>query len=215
MIVVVLAGSAVDLGEKLTNHARAVIHGWYPGAVGGLAAARLIAGEYSPSAKLPLTFYRSCDDLPAYENYDMTGRTYRYFDGDVLYPFGYGLSYTAFAYGNVKISAETDDAYEVSATVANTGARDGIEKVQIYASYTDSRTPTPRYQLCGVKAVEVKAGEAADVTVKVNKYWLKAVLEDGARVDPDGKLELYVGGHQPDKKSAQLCGTECVKLTIR
>ena len=215
VIVVVLAGSAVDLGEKLTNHARAVIHGWYPGAVGGLAAARLIAGEYSPSAKLPLTFYHSCDDLPAYENYDMTGRTYRYFDGDVLYPFGYGLSYTAFAFGNVKISAETDDAYEVSATVSNTGARDGIEKVQIYASYTDSRTPTPRYQLCGVKAVEVKAGEAADVTVKVNKYWLKAVLEDGARVDPDGKLELSVGGHQPDKKSAELCGTECVKLTIR
>ncbi|MBQ9996218.1 MAG: glycoside hydrolase family 3 C-terminal domain-containing protein, partial [Clostridia bacterium] len=205
VIVVVLAGSAVDLGEKLTNHAHAVIHGWYPGAVGGLAAARLIAGKYSPSAKLPLTFYHSCDDLPAYENYDMTGRTYRYFTGDVLYPFGYGLSYTTFAYDNVTIAAETDDAYEISMTVANTGDRDGIEKVQIYASYTDSRTPTPLYQLCGVKAVDVKAGEAADVTVKVNKYWLKAVLEDGTRTEPDGKLELYVGGHQPDKKSAQLC----------
>ena len=215
VIVVVLAGSAVDLGEKLTNHAHAVIHGWYPGAVGGLAAARLIAGKYSPSAKLPLTFYHSCDDLPAYENYDMTGRTYRYFTGDVLYPFGYGLSYTTFAYDNVTIAAETDDAYEISMTVANTGDRDGIEKVQIYASYTDSRTPTPLYQLCGVKAVDVKAGEAADVTVKVNKYWLKAVLEDGTRTEPDGKLELYVGGHQPDKKSAQLCGTDCVKLVIR
>ena len=215
VIVVVLAGSAVDLGEKLTNHAHAVIHGWYPGAVGGLAAARLIAGRYSPSAKLPLTFYHSCDDLPAYENYDMTGRTYRYFTGDVLYPFGYGLSYTTFAYDNVTIAAETDDAYEISMTVANTGDRDGIEKVQIYASYTDSRTPTPLYQLCGVKAVDVKAGEAADVTVKVNKYWLKAVLEDGTRTEPDGKLELYIGGHQPDKKSAQLCGTDCVKLVIR
>ncbi len=215
VIVIVLAGSAVDLGEKLTNHAHAVIHGWYPGAVGGLAAARLIAGKYSPSAKLPLTFYHSCDDLPAYENYDMAGRTYRYFTGDVLYPFGYGLSYTTFAYDNVKITGETEEAYEIGMTVSNTGARDGIEKVQIYASYTDSRTPTPLYQLCGVKAVDVKSGETADVTVKVNKYWLKAVLADGTRTEPDGKLELYVGGHQPDKKSAELCGSDCVKIVMR
>ncbi len=215
VIVVVLAGSAVDLGEKLTNHAHAVIHGWYPGAVGGLAAAQLIAGKYSPSGKLPLTFYKSCGDLPAYEDYNMTGRTYRYFTGDVLYPFGYGLSYTTFAYKNVKISGETDEEYEVSFTLANTGSRGGIEKVQIYASYTDSRTPTPVCQLCGVKAVDVKAGGTAKVTVNVNKYWLKAVLADGTRVEPDGKLELYVGGHQPDKKSAELCGNECVKLVIR
>ena len=215
VIVVVLAGSAVDLGEKLTNHAHAVIHGWYPGAVGGLAAAQLIAGTYSPNGRLPLTFYKSCDDLPAYENYDMTGRTYRYFTGDVLYPFGYGLSYTTFAYDNVKIAAEMDEEYEIFFTLANTGSRDGVEKVQIYASYTDSRTPTPVYQLCGVKAVDVKAGGTADVSVNVNKYWLKAVLADGTRVDPDGKLELYVGGHQPDRKSAELCGSECVKLVIR
>lgn len=215
VIVVVLAGSAVDLSEKLTNHARAIIHGWYPGAVGGMAAAELIAGKYSPNGKLPLTFYKSCDDLPAYEDYNMTGRTYRYFTGDVLYPFGYGLSYTAFDYHDVKIAGETDEEYEITLTLANTGAYDGIEKVQIYAAYTDSRTPTPNYQLCGVKAVDVKAGETADVAVNVNKYWLKAVLTDGTRVDPDGKLELYVGGHQPDKKSAELCGSECVKIVIR
>lgn len=215
VIVVVLAGSAVDLGEKLTNHARAIIHGWYPGAVGGMAAAELIAGKYSPNGKLPLTFYKSCDDLPAYEDYNMTGRTYRYFTGDVLYPFGYGLSYTAFDYRDVKIAGETDEEYEITLTLANTGAYDGIEKVQVYASYTDSRTPTPNYQLCGVKAVDVKAGGTAEVSVSVNKYWLKAVLADGTRVDPDGKLELYVGGHQPDKKSAELCGSECVKIVIR
>lgn len=215
VIVVVLAGSAVDLGEKLTNHARAIIHGWYPGAVGGMAAAELIAGKYSPNGKLPLTFYKSCDDLPAYEDYNMTGRTYRYFTGDVLYPFGYGLSYTSFDYRDVKIAGETDEAYEITLTLANTGTYDGIEKVQVYASYTDSRTPTPNYQLCGVKAVDVKAGNTAEVSVSVNKYWLKAVLADGTRVDPNGKLELYVGGHQPDKKSAKLCGSECTKLVIR
>ncbi len=215
VIVVVLAGSAVDLGDKLTSKARAIIHGWYPGAVGGQAVAELIAGKYSPCGKLPLTFYHSCDDLPAYENYDMTGRTYRYFKGDVLYPFGFGLSYTSFAYNNVRVTEETDEKITVAFNLANTGAVDGCEKVQIYASYTDSRTTTPTYQLCGVKAVDVKAGETTEITLDVDKYWLMAVLDDGTRVAPDGKLELYVGGHQPDKKSAQLCGYDCVKLTIR
>ncbi|MGN1346559.1 MAG: glycoside hydrolase family 3 C-terminal domain-containing protein [Eubacteriales bacterium] len=215
VIVVALAGSAVDLGEKVTSHARAILHGWYPGAVGGLAVAELIAGQFSPSGRLPLTFYRSCSDLPAYEDYSMAGRTYRYFTGDVLYPFGYGLSYTTFAYRDASVSGETDDEYELTFTLTNTGSRDGMEKAQVYASFTDSRTPTPRFQLCGVKAVDLCAGESARITMNIDKYWLNAVLEDGSRVTPDGKLELYIGGHQPDQKSDALCGSRCVKLTLR
>lgn len=215
VIIVVLAGSAVELDDNLTSRARAVIHAWYPGAVGGLAVAELIAGEYSPSGRLPLTFYHSCDDLPDYESYDMTGRTYRYFEGEPRYPFGYGLSYTSFAYDNVKIIGETDDTYEISMTVSNTGKFDGIEKVQVYASYTDSRTPTPKYQLCGVRAVSINAGESADVTVLVNKYWISAVLSDGTRVTPNGDIVLYVGGHQPDEKSTRLCGSECVGIVVK
>ena len=215
VVVVVLAGGAVELGEKLTKHARAIIHGWYPGAVGGMAAAQLIAGEYSPSGKLPVTFYHSAADLPDYSDYNMAGHTYRYFEGDVLYPFGYGLSYTTFAYSDVKIAAETKDEYELTMTLENTGAMDGSEKVQVYASYTDSRTTTPIFQLCGIQAVALKAGEKKAVSVKVNKYWLKAVLEDGTRTEPDGSLTLYVGGHQPDSKSTALCGTECIKLNIK
>ncbi len=215
VVVVVLAGSPVDLGEKLTKRAKAIIHGWYPGALGGLAVAELIAGKYNPSGKLPLTFYKSVDDLPPFADYAMAGRTYRYFDGDVLYPFGYGLSYTKFAYSYPKIIAENDKEYEISVTVSNLGDRSGIEKVQVYGEYTDSRTPTPRYQLCGVKTVDIEAGDSAKVTVKVNKYWLSAVLEDGSRVTPDGSLKLYIGSHQPDEKSTALSGTECVEIKVK
>lgn len=215
VIVVVLAGSAVDLGEKLTSRAKAIIHGWYPGAVGGLAVARLIAGQYSPSGKLPLTFYHGTDELPAFTDYNMTNRTYRYFTGKPLYPFGYGLSYTSFRYSDVKMVGETADTYEISFTLENIGPMEGIEKTQVYASYTDSRTPTPAYQLCGLQAVKLGAGEKTTATVKVNKYWTSAVLSDGTRVEPDGKLILYVGGHQPDERSRELLGDGLTAITVK
>ena len=214
VIVVVLAGSAVDLGEKLTSHAKAIIHGWYPGAVGGLAAARLIAGLYSPSGKLPVTFYQSIDDLPEYTDYSMAGRTYRYFTGKPLYSFGYGLSYTSFRYENPRLTGETDDTLEITVTLTNTGFMDGLEKVQVYGSCTDSRTVTPIRQLCGLQAVRLAAGETAEVTLTVHKYWLKAVLEDGSRVQPDGSVVLTIGGHQPDARSMELCGDNLVTLTL-
>ena len=215
VIVVVFAGSAVDLGEELTSRARAIIHGWYPGAVGGLAAARLIAGMYSPSGKLPITFYANENGLADITEYAMTNRTYRYYTGKPLYPFGYGLSYTSFAYSDVKLLSETDDEYEIGLTLENTGAMDGIEKVQVYASYTDSRTVTPFCQLCGLKAVRLAAGEKVTTTVRVNKYWTKAVLEDGSRVEADGRLEFTVGGHQPDARSRELLGDDLQKLVLK
>ena len=214
VIVVVLAGSAVDLGEKLTGHARAIIHGWYPGAVGGLAAARLIGGLYSPSGKLPVTFYRSVEDLPEFTDYSMAGRTYRYFAGEPLYPFGYGLTYTSFRYEEAKVLRNTDDVLEISVTVENTGAMEGIEKVQVYGSFTDSRTVTPIRQLCGLQAVKLAAGEKKTVTVEIRKYWLSAVLEDGSRVPADGKVILSIGGHQPDDRSTALCSDNLVTLEL-
>jgi beta-glucosidase len=215
VIVVTLAGSAVDLGETLTSHAKAIIHGWYPGALGGLAVAELLAGRYSPSGKLPLTFYKSVEDLPPFEDYSMAGRTYRYFEGEPQYPFGFGLSYTKFCYADAKIISENEREYEVAVTVSNIGERDGMEKVQIYGEFTDSRTSTPIYQLCGTKPVSLGAGESAEVTLKVNKYWLSAVLSDGERVTPDGLLKLHIGSHQPDEKSEKLSGTKCVTVEIK
>ncbi len=215
VIVVVLAGSAVELGDKVTSKTRAIIHGWYPRAVGGIAAAELMAGKYSPSGKLPVTFYKGLENLPEFTDYAMAGRTYRYFEGEPLYPFGYGLSYTRFDYSDVKLAGESEEEYEVAFTIENVGGMDGKEKVQIYAEYTDSRTATPLRQLCAVKSVSLQAGEKREVSMKINKYWLKAVLPDGTRTEPDGTLCLWVGGHQPDPRSAELCGSEPIKLKIR
>lgn len=214
VIVVVLAGSAVTLSEKLTRHAKAILHGWYPGAVGGLAIARLIGGLCSPSGRLPVTFYRQIEDIPAFTEYGMEGRTYRYFRGEPLYPFGYGLSYTHFRYADPKVTAETEDTLTLSVSVSNVGDMEGIEKVQVYGSFTDSRTATPICQLCGIQAVRLAPGEEAIVTLTIQKYWLKAVLADGARVAPDGKITLSVGGHQPDARSAALCEDALATITL-
>ncbi|MBO5230429.1 MAG: glycoside hydrolase family 3 C-terminal domain-containing protein [Clostridia bacterium] len=214
VVVVLMCGSSIDVGEKVRNHAKAIIHAWYPGSLGGLALANLLSGEACFGGKLPVTLYRGDHDMPNFEDYDMSGRTYRYINGDALYPFGYGLSYTEFAYENAKLIGETDDTLTVSVDVANIGGMKGIERVQVYASFTDSRTPTPHYQLCAVKAVELDAGEKANIILEIDRYWLKAVLDDGSRVDPDGKLTLYVGGHQPDNVSNALTGSVCEKIEL-
>ncbi len=212
--VFVMCGSPVDLGEKIRNKAKAIIHGWYPGALGGLAVAQLLRGEYSPSGKLPLTFYDAKNTLPDICDYSMKGRTYRYLTEEPLYPFGYGLSYTTFSYDNFKVVSSDDEKIRLSIKVTNTGKMDATEKVQIYAQYSDSRTETPNYQLCGVKAIDIACGESKQVEIDVDKYWLKAVLEDGSRVTPDGKITLFAGGHQPDEISCKLCNDKCLEITI-
>ena len=214
VVVVLMCGSSIDVGDKVRNHAKAIIHAWYPGSLGDLALANLLSGEACFGGKLPVTLYRGDHDMPDFEDYDMSGRTYRYINGDALYPFGYGLSYTEFAYENAKLIGETDDNLTVSVDVANIGGMKGIERVQVYASFTDSRTPTPHYQLCAVKAVELDAGEKANIILEIDRYWLKAVLDDGSRVDPDGKLTLYIGGHQPDNVSNALTGSVCEKIEL-
>lgn len=201
VIVVVMCGSCADLGEKVRNHAKAVLHAWYPGALGGLAVARAIAGEFSPSGKLPITFYRDDNTLPPMEDYNMAGRTYRYMTETPLYPFGYGLSYTTFAYGKPEIVEADEKTVKLSVEITNTGDVDGWEKAQCYAKFTDSRTTTPNCQLCGLAPVYLKKGETKTVELTVDRFWLKAVTEDGQRVEPDGGVTLYVGGGQPDGKA--------------
>ena len=214
VIVVIMCGSSVDLGEKVRNHAKAIIHGWYPGSQGGLAIAKTISGENNPCGKLPVTIYDGEHPLPDFIDYNMKGKTYRFIEGDALYPFGYGLSYTKFEYTDAKVLEKTDDSIKVSVDVKNIGDRAGIEKTQIYAQYTDSRTYTPHFQLCGIKSTKLEAGETKNVTIDIDTYWIKAVLEDGQRVTPDGKIALYVGGHQPDNRSNKLLGYECKKIEL-
>ena len=215
VIVVIMCGSSVDVGAKVRSKAKAIIHAWYPGSTGGLAIANLLAGEFSPCGKLPVTIYDENHDLPSFLDYGMQGKTYRYIKGEALYPFGYGLSYTSFAYNNAKILENTEDNVKLSVEITNTGDRKGIERAQVYAKFTDSRTYTPHFQLCGVAKAELDKGETATVTFDIDTYWLKAVNENGERITPDGELKLYVGGHQPDSVSNRLLGSECLEINLK
>ena len=174
----------------------------------------IITGKAVPCGKTPLTFYYETKEIPSMEDYSMENRTYRFYKDEPLYPFGFGLSYTSFSFSDFKVLSEDDDFIKVSVNVKNTGDFDGKEKVQVYAEFSDSRTSTPTYQLCGIEAVELKKGECKTVELELDKYFIKAVLEDGMRVTPDGKITLFVGGHQPDEVSNKLTGYECLSLDI-
>ena len=206
VVVVVLCGSCADLGDSVRKKAKAILHGWYPGALGGLAIANVLSGAVSPSGRLPITFYKEENTLPDMEDYAMTGRTYRYLNETPLYPFGFGLSYTAFGYGKAELLAKDENRITARVTVTNTGERAGREVVQCYARFTDSRTVTPNCQLCAFESVFLQPGESKAVTLNIDRYWLKAVLADGSRAEPDGGITLYFGGGQPD------CGAEGLTL---
>ncbi len=214
VVIVVLCGSAVDLGEEVNRKAKAIVHGWYPGARGGLALAELLKGTYSPCGKLPITFYTNENTLPDITDYAMEGRTYRYMNEKPLYPFGYGLSYVDFEYQKAQVLEQDEQTVTLSVTLQNKGIMDATEKVQVYGEFTDTRTTTPNFQFCGVASVDCKAGEQVSTQIRIEKYWLKAVLEDGSRVSPNGEITLYVGGHQPDQRSKELCGSGCLQLKV-
>ncbi len=212
LVVVVTAGSCIDLGIANT-HAKAILHAWYPGARGGEAVADILFGRVSPSGRLPVTFYHDNNNIPDITDYRMAGRTYRFLKEKPLYPFGYGLSYTTFAYQDFDIT-KTDAGLIASVSVTNTGCCSGREVVQVYAKLKDSRFPAPNFQLCGIASVTLDPGETARVNIPVSGYWLKVVTDKGKRVDPDEGITLYVGGHQPDEYSCQLCGTKCLERRI-
>ena len=213
VVIAVLAGSAIDLGEDAAR-ARAIIHAWYPGARGGEAIADLILGRYSPSGRLPVTFYRADRALPEFTDYRMEGRTYRFYDGEPLYPFGYGLSYTTFSYDTFTAEMTPDGHLRGSVRVTNTGTRAGHEAVQLYTHLRAPGQRTPRFQLCAVRKVYLEPGEAAAVPFDVEPYWLSVVTEAGERVPHRGGIDVYAGGHQPDARSEALCGSPCLHLLL-
>jgi beta-glucosidase len=195
-VLVLMSGSALSVNWA-DKHVPAIIQAWYPGGEGGHAVAGLIAGDYSPAGRLPVTFYRGVDGLPAFADYRMDGRTYRYFKGDVLYPFGHGLSYTTFRYGTPALSAPSIAAgspVDVDIEVANTGKRDGDEVVQLYvAKPGDAANPT----LAGFRRVHLKAGERTRVTLALDARALSQVDAAGARKVVPGMYTVYLGGGQP------------------
>ncbi len=184
VILVSLAGGALDLNWSDEN-CDAILYGWYPGCMGGSAIADIMFGKQNPSGKTPVTFYRSLEDIPAFEDYSMKGRTYRYLNKKPLYEFGYGLSYTTFEYANKIVSGNMlDNTLEVSVNVKNTGDYDGEEVVQVYATYGEEKYITPNKKLCGFCRVFLEQGERKTVTIKIDSDAIMLTDKDGSRYYP-------------------------------
>jgi beta-glucosidase len=176
-VLVLLNGSALAVNWA-QDHIPAIIEAWYPGQAAGTAIADVLFGNYNPGGRLPVTYYKSVNDLPAFDDYRMAGRTYRFFEGTPLYPFGYGLSYTTFAYKNLRTSAErlpADGRITVSVDVTNTGKREGDEVVQLYVQHMDSKVARPQKDLRGYARITLAPGETRTVTLPLAArslaYW--------------------------------------------
>ena len=172
IVLVLMNGSALSVNWANEN-VNAIVESWYPGEEGGNAIADIIYGNYNPAGRLPVTFYTSVNDLPPFEDYNMKGRTYRYFNGTPLYEFGYGLSYSTFKYSNMKAPSviKTNEVLKVSAEVQNTGKMDGDEVVELYVKLLDAKVPVPNYSLQGFKRIFLKSGEKRIETV-TEKPWI-------------------------------------------
>ena len=198
VVLVLLNGSAVAVNWA-DQHVPAILEAWYPGQAGGTAIAEVLFGDYNPAGRLPVTFYRSVADLPPFEDYRMEGRTYRYFTGQPLYAFGHGLSYTTFAYANLRLSADTIKAGErltVSVDVTNTGSRAGDEVAQLYLTDVAGSTPRPIRFLAGFERVTLQPGETKTISFTVLPDQLGMVNDRDQWVIEPGEFRLGVGGSQ-------------------
>lgn len=212
VIVVNFTGSAMDL-RLAQQKAAAVVQAWYPGALGGLAIMDVLTGRVSPSGKLPVTFYNDANDLPDFTDYSMAGRTYRYFTGDVLYPFGYGLTYgSCRVVGPLELDFADDGAY-ARMSVENTGDMDTREVVQVYVQ-SESEFAPANPALCGFKPVFVKAGGRAEVSVHLGIHAFEIVDDKGERRQDGHKFTLYAGLGQPDKRTEELTGEKCISADV-
>lgn len=199
LIIVNMSGSIMSF-EWESQHADAILQAWYGGQAAGDAITDVLFGEYNPAGRMPLTTYRSDKDLPPFEDYSMSNRTYRYFQGEPRYPFGYGLSYTSFSYRNLTCESQvqTGNSLKVSVWVKNTGKRDGDEVVQLYVSHSQNKNV--RIPLCALKGfmrIHLKAGEErkVDFTLRPEDLALTDVL--GNWIERSGTVKIFVGGGQP------------------
>src|SRR5215472_9325945 len=198
MVLVLLNGSALAVNWADQNIS-AILEAWYPGEEGGTAVAQALAGDFSPAGRLPVTFYKSVDQLPPFEDYNMSGRTYRYFKGEPLYPFGYGLSYTTFAYTNPRVdraAISAGEAVTVSVDVANAGKVTSDEVIQLYLTH-DGVAAAPLRELHGFQRLRLGPGERRTVSFTLSGRDLSVVDEVGRRQIVPGNVQVWIGGGQP------------------
>lgn len=215
VILLLLSGSALAVNYA-DEHAAAIMQCWYPGAEGGRAIARVLFGDISPQGHLPVTFYRSTEELPDFTDYSMKGRTYRYMKQEALYPFGYGLSYTTYSFDNLCVSAnrnipDTTTAV-ISCTVTNTGKYDSFCCVQLYVKVLMDGTPNP--QLKAFTNVYLKAGEQKNINIHLDKKAFCLVDDNGQDYIPDATFRIYAGQSQPDNRSCELLKQKPLSMDI-
>ncbi len=206
--VVLAAGSSIN---PLADKADALIQAWYPGELGGTALANILFGKVSPSGKLPLTFYESIDKIPDFADYSMKGRTYRYTRENILYPFGYGLTYS-----KIEVTDCVYDAASGIATVSvqNQGDVDTEDVVQLYIRNTTSAFANPYPRLCGFKRVAIPAGGETTVQIKIDDSAFDVVNDEGEVIRDGNTFDLFAGVSQPDEKSKELTGSSCIRVSV-
>ena len=215
LIIVLMNGSALALRDA-EQRASAILEAWYPGQSGGTAIAETLFGENNPAGRLPITFYAGTEQLPAFSDYAMQNRTYRYFEGRPLYPFGYGLSYASFSYSGLKLSPATVRAgkpLNVSASVHNTSTIAGDEVVELYL-VPRGISPAPLRQLVAFERMHLQPGESRDVHFTLDARRLSIVDAEGVRRVRPGSYELYVGGGPPEDSAGQRTSFRIVGTSV-
>jgi beta-glucosidase len=213
IVLVVTGGSPIALGD-VEDMVDAILFVWYPGMEGGRAVADVLFGDISPAGKLPLTFPKSLDQLPPFEDYSMTGRTYRYMTEEPLYPFGFGLSYTTYAYRDLQVTSPASSGFEAAVTVENTGAVAADEVVQFYLSALDSKRPAPLSQLIGFQRVHLEPRQSQTVTVTVKPEMLMLFDENGQQVFQPGIFRLMAGSCSPGTRGPALGAAAPVSVEV-
>jgi beta-glucosidase len=215
IVFIMMTGSAVAIPWE-AEHVPAIINDWYGGQAAGTAVADVLFGDYNPSGRLPVTFYKSDNDLPSFEDYSMSNRTYRYFKGEALYPFGFGLSFTNFKYSDLKLSktsASKDDTISVEVTVTNSGKVKGDEVVELYLSH-EGVSYAPLNALKAFKRITLNAGSSAKVNFTLGADELKLIDENGNAVFTPGNVKIIAGGSSPGKRSEELGAAKAVEATL-
>ena len=216
IVLVLTGGSPIALGD-LEDLMAAIVYVWYPGQEGGKAVADVLFGDVAPSGKLPLTFPKSVDQLPPFEDYAMTGRTYRYATEEPLFPFGFGLSYTDFSYSDLKLDQTTVPAGEsltIKCTLTNSGAVAAEEVAQIYLSDLEASTVVPLNSLIGFQRVPLQPGASTEIAFTVTPEMMKLVNDAGERVLEPGEFRVTVGGCSPSERGAALGAAAPVSATF-
>ena len=210
-VVILMAGSSIDIAEA-QEKASAILLPWYPGAGGGRAVADILFGSVSPSGKLPVTFYynKALGEMPDFTDYSMKNRTYRYYTGKPLYPFGYGLTY-----GDVAVTEVNASSDMAVVTVENKGSRATDEVVQLYIKDTGSADAPVNPILCGFRRVTLAPGEKKQVEISIDPAALTVVNEAGQRIPGSGTWLLYAGTGQPDERTKELTGKTAACVEIR